>query len=162
MISNVKMTRFVTLVSAVLLTVTGCTKESGQPETGAANKATSAVTEQPAPVVPEQTDAMKKAVVSGQGESSEPESMDDLLDGIKDRIDSDKKYVAAVVEAVPTASLALTTKTGTYTVKSGDSLASIAKSHYGDSAKYMAIYNANKDILANPNSLNVGQVLTFP
>ena len=149
-------------VPAVLLMMAGCVGESEQAESKTADAAVRPVAEQSAPAVREKADTKNTVTGSGQQESSEPESMDDLLDGIKDRIDSDKKYVAAVAESVSTNELALDRKSGTYTVKSGDSLASIAKSHYGDSAKYMAIYNANKDILANPNSLNVGQVLKFP
>lgn len=50
----------------------------------------------------------------------------------------------------------------TYTVKSGDSLWAIAKKIYGDGAKYMTIFNANKSILKNPNLIRSGQVLTIP
>lgn len=49
----------------------------------------------------------------------------------------------------------------TYTVKSGDTLWALAKKFYGDGAKYMTIFNANKS-MKNPNILKVGQVLTIP
>lgn len=35
----------------------------------------------------------------------------------------------------------------TYTIKSGDTLWSIAKAHYGDGTKWQTIYNANKEII---------------
>lgn len=50
----------------------------------------------------------------------------------------------------------------TYTVKSGDSLWAIAKKFYGNGAKYMTIYNANKSKIKNPNLIYPGQVLTIP
>lgn len=49
-----------------------------------------------------------------------------------------------------------------YTVKSGDSLSKIAKSHYGDPMKYMEIFNVNKDILKDPNIIHPGQQLRIP
>lgn len=51
----------------------------------------------------------------------------------------------------------------TYTVVSGDSLSKIAKRHYGDAAKWHQIYDANKATIgANPDHIEVGQVLTLP
>ena len=50
----------------------------------------------------------------------------------------------------------------TYIVVSGDSLWNIAKMFYGNGAKYTAIYEANKDKIANPSVIHPGQVLTIP
>ena len=50
----------------------------------------------------------------------------------------------------------------TYEVQPGDTLGKIAKSELGDASKYMAIYEANDDILDDPNSIKVGQRLTIP
>jgi nucleoid-associated protein YgaU len=50
----------------------------------------------------------------------------------------------------------------TYTVKSGDTLSKIAKDFYGDASKYKKIFEANKDILKDPNMIKVGQVLKIP
>jgi nucleoid-associated protein YgaU len=49
-----------------------------------------------------------------------------------------------------------------YTVKSGDSLSKIAKAHYGDAAKYPAIFEANKPLLKDPDKIYPGQVLRIP
>ncbi|WP_324675304.1 LysM peptidoglycan-binding domain-containing protein [Hymenobacter sp. GOD-10R] len=50
-----------------------------------------------------------------------------------------------------------------YTIVSGDSLSKIAKNHYGDASKWHQIYDANKAIIgANPDHIEVGQVLTLP
>lgn len=47
-----------------------------------------------------------------------------------------------------------------HTVKSSDTLTSIAKEHYGDGSKWMLIFNANG--LSNKDVLFVGQKLTIP
>lgn len=49
-----------------------------------------------------------------------------------------------------------------HTVVSGESLSKIAKHYFLDANKYPAIFEANKDILKNPDSINVGQVLVIP
>lgn len=51
---------------------------------------------------------------------------------------------------------------GTYVVKTGDSLWSIAKKYYGDGSKYTKIYNANKNIIKNPSLIYPGQKLVIP
>ena len=50
----------------------------------------------------------------------------------------------------------------TYTVKPGDSLSKIAKSLYGDAARWTAIYDANRDSIKNPDLIYPGQVLKLP
>lgn len=50
----------------------------------------------------------------------------------------------------------------TYVVQPGDTLGSISRMFYGTSARYMDIYNANRDRLASPNSITVGQTLIIP
>jgi nucleoid-associated protein YgaU len=51
---------------------------------------------------------------------------------------------------------------GYWLVKSGDSLSKIAKDVYDDGGKYMAIFNANKDQLKDPNMIKPGQKLVLP
>ena len=50
----------------------------------------------------------------------------------------------------------------TYTVVSGDTLSKIAKSMYGDANKWQKIYEANTDIIKDPNMIRPGQVLKIP
>jgi len=50
----------------------------------------------------------------------------------------------------------------TYTVKAGDTLSKIAKETLGDSNAYMKIFNANKDLLSDPDKIKPGQVLKLP
>ena len=49
-----------------------------------------------------------------------------------------------------------------YTVVSGDTLSKISKTNYGDPNKYMAIFEANKPMLSDPNKIYPGQVLRIP
>jgi len=51
---------------------------------------------------------------------------------------------------------------GYWTVKSGDSLSKIAKSAYDDGNRYMKIFEANKDLLKDPNAIKPGQRLKIP
>jgi nucleoid-associated protein YgaU len=50
----------------------------------------------------------------------------------------------------------------TYTVESGDTLWKIAEQHYGNGARYMVIFEANRDLLDNPDRIFPGQVLKIP
>lgn len=50
----------------------------------------------------------------------------------------------------------------TYTVKSGDTLSKIAKETLGNANAYMDIFNANKDVLSDPDKIKPGQVLKIP
>jgi nucleoid-associated protein YgaU len=49
-----------------------------------------------------------------------------------------------------------------YTVQAGDSLSKIAKQFYGDANKYMKIFEANKDKLADPDKIKPGMDLVIP
>lgn len=60
------------------------------------------------------------------------------------------------------AASATTTSAQTYTVKSGDTLSKIAKEHLGDGNAYMAIFEANRDQLTDPDKIKPGQVLKIP
>lgn len=49
-----------------------------------------------------------------------------------------------------------------HTVKSGESLSKIAAHYYEDMKKYDQIFEANRDILSDPDKIQPGQVLTIP
>ncbi|MBL7798479.1 MAG: LysM peptidoglycan-binding domain-containing protein [Saprospiraceae bacterium] len=49
-----------------------------------------------------------------------------------------------------------------HTVEKGESLSKIAQHYYKDMMKYKAIFEANRDILDNPDLIHPGQVLTIP
>ena len=50
----------------------------------------------------------------------------------------------------------------TYTVQAGDTLSKIAKNKLGDANAYMKIFEANRDLLTNPDQIKPGQVLKIP
>lgn len=47
-------------------------------------------------------------------------------------------------------------------VKSGESLSKIAKHYMGDPMKYKAIFEANRNVLDNPDLIHPGQILVIP
>ena len=49
-----------------------------------------------------------------------------------------------------------------HTVESGESLSKIAKHYYGNAMKYNAIFEANRNILNNPDIIHPGQELVIP
>jgi nucleoid-associated protein YgaU len=51
---------------------------------------------------------------------------------------------------------------GTYIVVKGDSLSKIAKREYGDANKWRAIYEANRDLIKDPDLIYPGQSLRIP
>jgi LysM repeat protein len=57
---------------------------------------------------------------------------------------------------------ASTPQATTYTVQSGDTLSGIAKKLLGNANDYMAIFNANRDQLTDPDKIKPGQVLKIP
>lgn len=49
-----------------------------------------------------------------------------------------------------------------HTVQRGDTLGKISKQYYGKPGKYMTIFNANTDILKDPNLIYPDQELVIP
>lgn len=52
--------------------------------------------------------------------------------------------------------------TRTVTVAPGDSLSKIAKREYGDASKWPRIFDANRDVIKNPDLIHPGQKLSIP
>ncbi len=50
----------------------------------------------------------------------------------------------------------------TYTVEKGDTLSRIAKQHLGDANAWKKIFEANRDVLDDPDKIQPGQVLKLP
>lgn len=51
---------------------------------------------------------------------------------------------------------------GTYTVQAGDSLSKIAKQTLGDANAWQKIFDANRDVLDDPDRIFPGQTLKLP
>ena len=96
-----------------------------------------------------------KGTVGSQDEANR------IWDAIKTVAEWRNEVVADIkVKAGAPAAAAKTSQT--YTVKAGDTLSKIAKEHLGDGNAYMDIFNANKDLLSDPNKIQPGQVLKIP
>ena len=53
-------------------------------------------------------------------------------------------------------------KTEIYEIVSGDTLGGIAKRYYGNASKYTKIFEANKDVISDPNKIYPGQKIRIP
>ena len=78
-----------------------------------------------------------------------------------------KQVTASVEKPQPTEAVAKMAKVPAlaaqqYTVKSGDTLSRLAERFYNAPGKWEKIYDANKDILKNPNYIYIGMKLTIP
>jgi nucleoid-associated protein YgaU len=49
-----------------------------------------------------------------------------------------------------------------YEIKSGDTLSALAKQFYGDASQYPKIFEANREVIKDPNKIFVGQKITIP
>ena len=52
--------------------------------------------------------------------------------------------------------------TQTYVVQKGDTLSKIADEYYGDARLYTKIFEANRDVLKDPDKIQPGQKLRIP
>jgi nucleoid-associated protein YgaU len=50
----------------------------------------------------------------------------------------------------------------TYTVEAGDTLSKISKQFYGEASLYLSIFEANRNILTDPNKIQPGMRLRIP
>ncbi|WP_420454253.1 peptidoglycan-binding protein LysM [Rubrivirga sp.] len=54
------------------------------------------------------------------------------------------------------------TRSRYYTIKSGDTLSKIAKEHYGDANDYNKIFEANREVIGDPDKIYPGQQIRIP
>src|SRR6476620_1618524 len=80
------------------------------------------------------------------GTTNTQDDANKIWDAIKTIPDWSKEIVADI-KANPAAAAS----GATYTVKAGDTLSQIAKDKLGSASAYMEIFNANKDVLSDPD-----------
>lgn len=81
----------------------------------------------------------------------------------KDRLwDAVKKHTGWEKELVLDLKVTNNDVFGYHTVQSGDTLSKIAKSAYDNGGAYMKIFEANRDILSDPNLIKPGQRIKIP
>jgi nucleoid-associated protein YgaU len=81
------------------------------------------------------------------------------VQGVSKVIADDLKAPKAAPEAAPEEP---EEKTEIYEIVSGDTLGAISKRYYGKASKYMKIFEANKDIISDPNKIYPGQKIRIP
>ena len=85
--------------------------------------------------------------------------------GVTSKVDTTAEKVEKADFSGVTASVDTTAEKvggGTYTVQKGDSLSKIAKQELGDANAWKKIFDANKDVLDDPDKIFPGQVLKLP
>lgn len=92
--------------------------------------------------------------LSGQADSSEALEKAILMAG---NVEGVKEVVVDGVNAPPIAE-----DVQYYEIKSGDTLWAIAKEYYGDGNKYPQIFEANKEVIKDPDKIFVGQKIRIP
>jgi len=80
----------------------------------------------------------------------------------KDKPKADFSNVQSGSSSTAPKPAAPTSTTKTYVVQKGDSLSKIAKAEYGNANDWRRIYEANKDIIKDPDLIHPGQSLKIP
>jgi nucleoid-associated protein YgaU len=73
-----------------------------------------------------------------------------------------KAAAAAPAEAAAPAAAAEEEPGEYYTIQSGDTLSGIAKKHLGDAMAYTKIFEANREVIKDPNKIYPGQKIFIP
>lgn len=76
--------------------------------------------------------------------------------GVESVNDDGLKVEAAAQAAAPAKA------TTYYTIESGDTLSKIAKEHYGDANAYNKIFEANREVIGDPDKIYPGQRIRIP
>ncbi len=77
-------------------------------------------------------------------------------------VDDDNLKVAGQKAAAPGTAPAAAPKTEYYTIESGDTLSKIADRFYGDPQKYQELFEANREVIQDPDKIYPGQKIRVP
>jgi uncharacterized protein (DUF2235 family) len=72
------------------------------------------------------------------------------------------KRVAAELESHRPVTAGVEIKSETIVVKHGDTLGQLAREHLGDAARYMELFDANRDVIDDPDEIHPGWKLRLP
>ena len=98
----------------------------------------------------------ENGVLKVTGTTSTPYEKDLLWDAIKSSGGENPSDIVADIQVADASVYAR------HTVESGETLGKISKHYYGEPGKYQKIFQANTDILKNPDLIQPGQELIIP
>jgi len=103
-------------------------------------------------------------VITLKGKADSRQAANLVMSKIDQAVKADNIVNAIEVKKapVPEAAPAPVAAERIYEVVSGDTLGAISKKYYGKASAYMKIFEANRDILDNPDLIKVGQKLRIP
>lgn len=85
--------------------------------------------------------------------SPEPEAPEIIMEAPAEAAEPAKQTVPVIPDAP---------KVEYYVIQSGDSLSKIAKEYYGDAMQYPRIFEANKEVIEDPDKIYPGQKIRIP
>jgi nucleoid-associated protein YgaU len=99
--------------------------------------------------------AVNEGIVSLGGEAASSEALEKavLLAG---NVKGVEKVMAVTVKAADEP------KVEYYEIKSGDTLSAIAKKYYGDAMQYPRLFEANREVIKDPDKIYPGQKIRVP
>lgn len=107
---------------------------------------------------------VSEGTVSLTGEASSPAVREKAIllagnvQGVE-AVDADGLTVAAPPDGGGVATL---TEPTFYTIKKGDTLSKIAKAQYGDTDRWRALFEANREVIEDPDLIYPGQQIRIP
>jgi nucleoid-associated protein YgaU len=96
------------------------------------------------------------------GETIHQQEQQELKDQVREMREAQRLRMEETKERIRARSRKAEPEAKTYTVQAGDTLGKIAQELYGDGSRWPEIYEANKDQIADPNVIEIGQVLRIP
>ena len=106
-----------------------------------------------------------RVTLQGQAKSQAAKEKATLIAGnVKgvSNVDDDGITVSGAQTAGTTTTAAPAKRSTYYTIQSGDTLSKIAQAHYGDSGEYNKIFEANREVIGDPDKIYPGQQIRIP